>query len=174
MAKGSDGRRRFSIAALMAMILALGLALAALRNADQWWARGVHTMTITSLSAAIVLALIGGPPIRGMATGYTVFGLTYFLSDLLPPRSVNGFGFGPQYHPAILIDQAFILLQPYLKPMPGGATPGFVHYDQTAHSLAVIIFGLLGAILGGVVAARREKREVKARLAAERPGQSTL
>jgi hypothetical protein len=173
MDDGNRGHKRPSIAGLMACVLCVGLGLAALRNADQWWARGAYTVAITAIASALVLATIGGRRIRGISTGFTVFGLTYLLIDLLPPRSINSFGFGPQSYPSLLIEQGFVLIQPFLKPMPNGDTQGFIHYDQVGHSLAVLIFGSIGAILGRLASGDRDKHQAEARPAATRANEGT-
>jgi hypothetical protein len=150
-------RARHSIAGLMALVLCVGLSLAALRNSDQLWATVIYTLAIITLAAAVVGAIVGEGRIRTFSTGFAVFGLTYLLIDFLPPRDVNSFGFGPQPRPSLLIEKGFALLQPYLKPMSPQATQGFIEYDQVGQSIGIILFGLFGAVLSGLVAGKHHR-----------------
>src|SRR5271168_1196118 len=95
-------RARHNIAGLMALVLCVGLSLAALRNSDQLWTTVIYTLAIISLAVAVVGAIVGEGRIRTFSTGFAVFGLTYLLIDFLPPRDVNSFGFGPQPRPSLL------------------------------------------------------------------------
>jgi hypothetical protein len=149
-------RTRHTIAALMALVLGVGLGLAALRNADPYWAAGTYNVAFFTLSSAAVCALVSKGNLRSVSIGFAVFGLMYLLFDLLPPRPVNIFGFGPQPRPSMLLDQAFVLLQPYLKPMPPFDMQGFTHYDQVAQSIGMFLSGLFGAALSRLVAGNRE------------------
>src|SRR5215831_4719880 len=136
-------RYRTSIAGLMALVLFVGLSLAALRNADRYWAAGTYTLAFLALSAA-VCAIVGQGAVRSFAIGFAVFGLSYILWGLLPHRDVNSFGFGPQPHPTLLPELGFVLLQPYLKPMPPSDTQGFISYDQVGQSIGILLSGFFG------------------------------
>ena len=74
-------RARHNVAGLMALVLCVGLSLAALRNSDQLWATVIYTLAITTLAAAVVGAIVGEGRIRTFSTGFAVFGLTYLLID---------------------------------------------------------------------------------------------
>jgi hypothetical protein len=166
-------RARHNIAGLMALILCVGLSLAALRNSDRLWATVIYTLAITTLAAAVVGAIVGEGRIRTFSTGFAVFGLTYLLIDFLPPRDVNSFGFGPQPRPSLLIEKGFALLQPFLKPMSPQATQGFIEYDQVGQSIGIILFGLFGAVLSGLVAGKHPRVRPNAGEADNQPTEVT-
>jgi hypothetical protein len=151
-------RFRFTIAQSMATVLFIGLGFAALRNADDFWASATFTLGIAAISAA----LVGGFARRGKARtawfGFAVFGLTYFVIGLSPPLNVPNsfydvFTGGQRPTPMLLIDWALHRVQPYLNPVPKGRA-GFIPYDQVGHSLGAILFGLVGAALGRLVAVK--------------------
>ena len=50
-------RLRLTIANLMIVVLYAGLAFAALRNADKFWASATYTLAILAVSAAVVVAV---------------------------------------------------------------------------------------------------------------------
>jgi hypothetical protein len=162
MVAGKTRNDRLGIAGLMTLVLGIAIGLAALRNANRWWASGTYTAAISAVALAILLAAISSGRSRSVSTGFAVFGLTYLLSDSRPPRVVNGFGMGPQSHPRFIVEQAFTLLQPHLKPMPQGSMQDFIHYDQVSHALAILLFGVLGAVLARFAAKRRDTREAEA------------
>src|SRR5262249_31685058 len=85
-------------------------------------------------------------------------GSAYFLFNLLPLRAYGSFGY-VQGRPTLLIEQGFVFLQPYLKPMPSSDLQGFIVYDQVSQSLAIMLCGTFGAILSQLVAAMRGRRE---------------
>jgi hypothetical protein len=149
-------RTRYTITTLMVLVLGVGLGLAALRNADPYWATGTHNVAFLTLSLAAVCALVSKGNLRSASIGFAVFGLMYLLFDLLPPRPVNKFGYEPQPRPSLLLDQAFILLQPYFKPTSRTGVQGFIYYDQVAKSLGIFLSGLLGAALSRLVAGNRD------------------
>jgi hypothetical protein len=152
-------RYRTTITGLMAVVLCVGLGLAALRNADEYWAAGTYNLAALVLSLAAVCAINGRRRVRTAASGFVVFALVYLLFASLRGRDVNSFGFGPQRRPALALEQGFVFLQPYLKPISSGDMSGFICYDQVAQSLAMMIFGALGAVAGRMVAARRPDDE---------------
>jgi hypothetical protein len=142
---------RPTIAGLMAFILCVALGLAALRNAGPYLATALYNLTFFSLPTAIVCAVVGRRMLRGLATGYAAFGSAYFLFNLLPLRPYSSFGY-VQGRPTLLIEKGFVLLQPYLKPMPPSDMQGFIDYDLVSQSLAIILCGIVGAALSRFVA----------------------
>jgi hypothetical protein len=157
-------RFRFSIAQLMAIVLYLGFGFAALRNADEIWASAAYTVAMLLLAAALVGAFVCRGRARALWTGFAVFGWTYRLFANLPDWENGGLGFGPITKPHVLIEWATAHLQPYLRPLPpgmGGGNAGFflMPYEQVSQSLGIILFGLLGAALGGLLAMTEERYE---------------
>ena len=151
---------RFSIAQLMAIVLYLGLGFAALRNADRFWASATSTLSVVAISTALVGALVRRGRARPVWIGFAAFGWTYLLISTLPPRASGGLGFGPLPWPPSLIEWGMASLQPYLRPVPSGQmwnsgsllTP----YEQVGHSLGIVLFGSVGAVVGRFLAMRDE------------------
>jgi hypothetical protein len=116
-----------------------------------------------SLSATISATLVGAFVRKGRARtawiGFAVFGWAYLLIDLLPPRASGGLGFGPLPWPPRLIEWGFARLQPYLRPVPPTQSSGgyLTPYEQVGHSLGIISFGLIGAVLARLLASKEER-----------------
>jgi hypothetical protein len=147
----------------MTIVLAVGFGFAALRNADRFWASAAFTLAIAAISIALTVAITRKGRTRTAWAGFAVFGWVYLLIVLLPPRHTGGFGFGPMYWPPLLVEWGLVSLQPYLHPLPPGAAGGLAGdlltpYDQVSHSLGVILFGLVGAVLGRLFAAKDDER----------------
>jgi hypothetical protein len=75
--------RRFRILTLMVLILALAVAIAALRNADDVWAGSLMTVTPLILCVSLVGALCGRPARREGRLGFAIFGGAYFALAFL-------------------------------------------------------------------------------------------
>jgi hypothetical protein len=152
---------RFTLAQVMALVLLLGFALAALRSTDPFWASATFTLTLIVISAGLVGALTRKGRSRTTWVGFAVFAWACLFIDLLPPRTSGGLGFGPLAWPPSLIDWGLAQLQPYLRPVPpaqsvvSGAflTP----YEHVGHALGIILFGLVGAVVGRLLAPREEQ-----------------
>jgi hypothetical protein len=95
-------RVHVTIAQMMGIVLAVGLGLAALANANDVWASSTFTLAFILISAAI----LGGLGVRGDARmswiGFAVFGWAYLLVSRLP--GLHSQAFGPQPSPVVLID----------------------------------------------------------------------
>ena len=155
-------RLRFTLARLMGIVLYLGFGFAALRNADAFWASATYTLAIILIAVAFVGAFTRSGWARTPWVGFAVFGWTYLLIVHLPDWSIGGLGFGPIYKPLLLIEWGTAQLQPYIKPLPqgmgGGAVSDFLMpYEQVSQSLGIILFGLVGAVLGRLLAANDER-----------------
>jgi hypothetical protein len=150
-------RLRFTLAQLMAIVLYVGFGFAALRNADEFWASATSTLAIVSISAALVGAIVRKGRSRTTWTGFAVFAWTYLLVGLLPPRDVSfpsGGGLTPS--PRLLIEWGCEHLQSYIY-QSTKVLHGHIHYLQISHSLGVILFGLVGAIVGRLMAGKDER-----------------
>ena len=158
-------RLRFSIAQLMVCVLVAGFGFAALRNADPFWANASYTLAVVLIATALVGALVRKGRARAAWTGFAVFGWCELLVVHLPDWGSGGFGFGPIYKPILLIESGIASLQPYIKPFPPGVTGGsaagdFLQpYEQVSFSLGIILFGLVGAIIGHFLAAKDDRRD---------------
>jgi hypothetical protein len=154
-------RLRFTLAQLMAVVLYFGFGFAALRNADDFWASATFTLAISAISVAFVAAFARRGKARTTWSGFAVFGLAYLIIGLWPPLHVinslyDSYSAGQRPTPILLFDWGLHRLQPFLKPVPPGRA-GFIPYDQVSHSLGVILFGLVGAVLGRLVALKGDR-----------------
>jgi hypothetical protein len=153
-------RFQFTLAQLMAALIYLGLGSAALRDADGLWASATFTLSILTISTALVGAFVRRGPARSAWIGFAVFGWAYFLIGVIPPRRSGGLGFGPLPWPPELIAWGMASLQPYLKPLPAAkafmAVSLLTPYEQISHSLGVVLFGSVGAFIGRFFAMRDE------------------
>lgn len=86
-------RPRFTLAQLMAVVLLIGLGLAAQWNSNEVWASATYTLAIMGLATATISALTRRSTARLTWAGYAVFGWIDLLVGLLPPWSVD-----PIYH----------------------------------------------------------------------------
>jgi hypothetical protein len=146
-------RLRFTLAQLMAILLYLGFGFAALRNADYLRASATYTLAIIMIAAVLVGAFVRKGRARTTWTGFAVFGWTYLIVVQLPPWDFGGLGFGPIQKPILLIDWGIARLQPYIYLTQGrDLTP----YEQVSHSLGIILFGLVGAVLSHLLATKDE------------------
>jgi hypothetical protein len=154
-------RLRFTLAQLMAIVLYVGFGFAALRNADEVWASATYTLSVVAISTALVAVLVQRGRARPVWIGFAAFGWTYLLISTLPPRASGGLGFGPLPWPPNLIEWGMASLQPYLRPVPSGQmwnsgsllTP----YEQVGHSLGIVLFGSVGAVVGRFLAMRDQR-----------------
>jgi hypothetical protein len=142
----------------MGIVLYLGFGFAALRNADEFWASATYTLATILIAVTLVGAFARSGRARTPWVGFAVFGWTYLLIVHLPDRSIGGLGFGPIQKPLLLIEWGTARLQPYIKPLPQGAGGNLMPYEQVSHSLGIIRFGLAGAVLGRLLAAKDERR----------------
>jgi hypothetical protein len=142
-------RLRFTLAQLMAIVLAVAFGFAALRNADHFWADATYTLAIGSIAAALLGAIVRKGPARVPWIGYAVFGWTYVLLDLLPSWTPSGFGFGRVTRPNLMIMWGIGRLKPYIN-----TSPDLLPYDQVSYSLGMILSGLIGAVLARLLASK--------------------
>jgi hypothetical protein len=148
-------RPRFTLAQLMAIVLYLSFGLAALRNADELWASTASTLSIILIAWALVGVLARSGRARTPWVGFAVFGWTYLLTAHLPPLDIGVLN-RPGFRPHLLVGWGFARLQPYIKPLPPGINGDFF-YDQVSESLGIILFGLVGMVLGRLVASEGEQ-----------------
>ena len=154
-------RLRISLAQSMAIVLYLGFGFAALRNASEFWASATYTLAIVLIAAALVGAFARSGRARTPWVGFAVFGWTYLLIVHLPEWGFGGLGFGPIRKPHLLIELGTARLQPFIKPSDPGGLGGYrinlMHYEQVSQSLGIILFGLVGAVLGRLLAWKGER-----------------
>ena len=81
---------RFSIAALMAVVLIVALGLAALRNSSATWAGVTFLLTCAVLCLAIVGIVCDGDVRRAWWLGFALFSSVYFSSALISENKLYG------------------------------------------------------------------------------------
>jgi hypothetical protein len=155
-------RLRFALAQLIAAVLFIGFGFAALRNADEFWSSATSTLAIVSISAALAGAIVRKGRSRTAWIGFAVFGWTYLLVGLLSPRDISFPRGGPAQEPIPsplpLIECGLHCLKTYINPNPSGWQHYVnAYYLNISHSLAVILFGLVGAVLGRLLAVKDER-----------------
>ena len=85
--------------------------------------------------------------------GFAVFGWTRLLIGALPHFRDSVFGFGPIPSPGSLAESGYEYLMQYL---PINQSLGQVD-AQVFCSLEIIVYGLVGAIMGRLLAAKEER-----------------
>jgi hypothetical protein len=147
-------RLQVTLAQLMALVLFLGLGFAALRNANGLWASLSYTVAIVMISAAP----LGAAARRGIGrlrwAGFAIFGWIYVLIAQLPYMEAQVDRDRLQ-KPLLPIEWAIDASLPFIHPSATFATH---EYQQIAHSLGIIVFGLLGAITSRVIVPKDERR----------------
>jgi hypothetical protein len=155
---------RLSVAGSMALVALVGFGLAAPHNADPFWASASFTIALGAFSIAPVGAFSRRGRARATWASFAIFGWAHLLVPPLPARETGGFRFGPIPWPHSLIKSALAGLQPSIMSVPSGISPAatadlLVPYDQVAHSLGVILFGLVGAALARLVVAEGDRED---------------
>jgi hypothetical protein len=149
-------RLRFTLAQLMALVISLGFGLAALRNADPFWASATYSLAIILIAAAPVAAFARRGTARMAWAGFAVFGWTYLLVAQIPPWPIGGLGSGPIPKPVLLIEWGIVRLQSQVNPQ-SMRTSSWVQFEQVSLSLGIVLFGLVGAVVSRVLAVRDER-----------------
>jgi hypothetical protein len=134
----------------MAIVLFIGFGFAALRNADEFWASATFTLAFFMISVAPLGALARRGRARMSWAGFAVFGWASLLVRSLPEFYSRTFGM--VHVPTLLTERGFDYLASYVS--PGGISTDHV---QVFHSLEIIFFGLVGAIVGRLMAPRNEQ-----------------
>jgi hypothetical protein len=180
---------RFSIAGLMAAVFILAVGFAGLRTASSLWASAVFTSAITLFAIAMLAAAACRGASRMTWLGFGVFGWTYLLATFWLWPAPNGVSAPPLLTKAVLdyfqpssnnstvmwIDTApagEMSTDPLMVGSIAARTMGIAaptpfagrvvnrfHYRRIGHTLAAIAFGLFGALLGTVLAARRQSAD---------------
>ncbi len=150
-------RIRFTIAQLMAAVLVIAFCFAALTQANAFWGSATYTLAIAMLAAAVVGAVARKGRSRMTFVAFAVFGWTYLLVARLPQDLQHtGHGLGPVHAPTLLFEsgtEAFPLI--FYPPAQGSE---WVHYVQVSHSIGIILFASVRAVLGHFLAATDASR----------------
>jgi hypothetical protein len=76
---------RFTNASLPGLVLFVGIALAALRRADDLWDSALFTLPLGLLPASVLLAIHRAGDRRAFWLDFAVCGWTYIGASLIPP-----------------------------------------------------------------------------------------
>jgi hypothetical protein len=173
------GKFRFSISALMGLVVAAAIGFAALREGSEAWASAIFAATVIILLLAIPLVIYSHGAIRATWVGFTLFGWAYFALTFsswfgehlsappLPTKWLldvvhDQIHAKPQYIPNPQFNGGnFVSLpgmnipfvgQPYiLKPGTTYWMGNEVNYRQVGHCLIALAFGALGAFWSRLV-----------------------
>ena len=141
-------RSRVTIAQMMALVFFVGVGFAALRNATPLWASAAYSLAIVSVSVAIVGAHARKGRARTPWAGFAIAGGASLVIRLLTHETVGSMN-GP---PRPLLYR----LQGYINPMATGGG-ALIAYTQTCLALEAILLGLVGAVLGYLVAVEDDR-----------------
>lgn len=94
---------------------------------------------------------------RMTSAGFAVFGCAYFLIALIPDRSAGSSGGGPMPWPSLMIEWGTARLRSYLHPMAFATYKELSQYYLVSHSLGIILFSIIGAVIGRFVAPRDDR-----------------
>jgi hypothetical protein len=165
---------RHSILRLMGFILALAVALAALRDANQYWADGLLMMTLLLLGTSLLAVVYTRGQSRAGWLGFLVFGGAYCALSMGVPESLGvklpTTKFISYAHARVLsanrlrgklvfssvdsttgvisYDEAGIRADPsqrWKAILPGAAD--FGSFSVVSHCLVTLLVGLLGAFI---------------------------
>jgi hypothetical protein len=164
-------RFRFSLAQSMAIVLLVGVGLAALRSSSVLWSRTVFTLTVGVLSAAILGAMACRGRARMTWAGFALFGWIYLGTTFGPWADVNGVKAPPYvtrwgldywdamrgYGGRIETGPPGEVLFSQVPPIAGKASFDAFQFRRIGHCLAASLFGLVGAALGRLAAAENDR-----------------
>lgn len=122
---------RITIARLLAAIVLIGIGLAALRTASEWWASFVFTMTLLGLALAAVHAVQRRGTRRAYWSAFVAFGAGYLVLSFGP-------WFEAAIRPRLLTTRVLDLADRRLTPeQPGVAPPRSFSPDGRIHPIGV-------------------------------------
>src|SRR5262249_20767216 len=160
----------------MAIVLLIGVGLAALHSASVIWSSAAFTLTVAVLSAGVLGAMARRGRARMTWAGFALFGWVYLGTTFGPWAAANGVT-APPYVTRWPLDYwdaqlwsgpgrtetgpaGEMLFRRVLPPPLGLGRPGLVlapdshQFRRIGHCIASILFGLLGAVLGRLVAGK--------------------
>jgi hypothetical protein len=187
------GKFRYSISALMGLVVAAAIWFAALREGSEAWASVIFAATVIILLMAIPLVIYSHGAIRATWVGFTLFGWAYFVFTFSPwfgehlsapplptkwlldlvhdqihakPQYIPN----PQYNGAAYVslpgmNMPFVTQQYIVKPGTTYWMGNEVNYRQVGHCLTALAFGALGALWTRLAFALQARRLLSVGLA---------
>ena len=165
-------RLRFTLAQLMAVVIFIGLGFAALPSASPLWSSAVFTLTVTVLSAAILAAMARRGRARMTWAGFALFGWVYLGTTFGPWADSNGVK-APPYVTRLGLDywdsklwsskrmetapHGELLFSRFTMSLATTIAPDALQFRRIGHCLTAILFGLVGAVLGRLIAAKDDE-----------------
>ena len=148
-------RFRFTIASLMAIIIPVALGLAALHEATQFWVDIVFNVVVVFLLLATYKAKCS----RGIAgaywTGFAAFGWAQLVLGLIGMPWGQHYGVSPNLVTLMIVDHVWEYLSPTTS-TPAAAVRELMARFLVIQSLLSLLLGLIGAMVFGFIASRRE------------------
>jgi hypothetical protein len=141
-------KKRATIAGLMGVVLAVSVALAALRSGSSIWAGAVFLLACGVLSLAAVGSVFDTGGARVWWLGFAIFGWGYLVMAFSnPPFFIDA--------PYLPTDSLLRFVMPYVGPsppwLPGAHGLADNAYLQTGHCLLGLLAGTLGGVLAHVL-----------------------
>lgn len=164
---------RFSIAGLMLSVAIAGAAFAALRADSPLAADATFSVTLGVLLLAILAVFYRGGQRRAFWVGFAIFGWGYIALAFAPC-------FQTEVRPHLVTSRLLDVAHPHIIGLPPGTFAHFDNYwladrvtgkwslvktgtgeafDRTGHSLATLVLGLVGGMLGRCLFATRSRGE---------------
>jgi hypothetical protein len=123
-------RIRFTIGSLLVLVLFLGVAFAALREASEIWDIAILNLAITAFLVSILLAVHRGAAKRAFWLGFALFGSTYLALSLLP-----------SVEPRLLTSKALVFLDSKVPGRPSDDVIVGQTWDTWSNSKRLVVQG---------------------------------
>jgi hypothetical protein len=152
--------RRFSVRTLMILIVGAAVGLAALRNADDFWAPATATVVVVAIATSVMGALTLRGRERYTWAGFAVFSSIYLVAAVATESFASFVSFGPtaalEYVQSHAVGDQTDRWRSWL---PGALNTN--EFRCVGHSLFALLSGLIGCVVGRLFYARRERNEIQ-------------
>jgi hypothetical protein len=147
--------KRFSIRALMVIIVVAAVSLAGLRNANDLWAGAMMTATLMALGVAVMAVVILRGPERVASAGFAFFGIAYLMLAVGPSFGNN---VERRLVTTVLLEEFHSALFPTVTPnSPQQQLKAAEEWAQRSYAFQYVghsLFTFLAAVAGGMIAVR--------------------
>jgi hypothetical protein len=160
-------RPRFSLAALMVIVVVAGVGFAAMRSSTTLWASEIFTLTLGMLLVGAFGAMAHRGRTRLTWAGFALFGWAYLLAVFGPWADPNG-----ATVPPLLTTRLLQQIGPQVLGSQWGASAGYMgetdvviagvtvrsprHFPGIGHCFSALVFGLIGDGVGRTFAPRSD------------------